>query len=590
MDRHRTRFLASLSARLQRDRALRESEEAESPALWHRPAERPDPVAEPASGEVSEADRPTDILESGELTTPADVIAIRRSPGRRGSEVEAVRRRDPDQAPSSATSWSETGMSPALRDAIASVRRVSHHGTPERPLARADRARYAPPRFDHSAIEHAAFDPAETDAPPPLEDQELRDELRFDHPTAAERFNDQALHGESPPAGTYMDPPETLEQAAAVDEWPARSNDWADEPGSLAEDAPHEELRFHDEQDAPLPFGGRRPRGRPSFDGPAARTAPRGEDAASEERLLDDGWQENAPPGLQDVSRERAPVSRGVTQRRRLHLAALAPIFVLVAGLGLGIMSGAAGFDRLLTAVGWTSLAHDSGETTPTEPASPPTTSARSSMSGAAPAAPSPQVSELETVRVAPLPAPPGVEEPPPDPATSDMPLPPPPKPAPWASLSREASGASDRIESAVDAAAVAPPAAAGAVNGAVEDAAVAVRETDGAGGSFEPILIKSSASEPRVFVHYTEGAPRSTTAVIRQLRAAGFNVEERPVGVSIAENSIRYFFSGDRDQAEALSTQLRSQLPGDAAVPIVDLTSYEPKPRRGHLEVWLGR
>jgi hypothetical protein len=91
--------------------------------------------------------------------------------------------------------------------------------------------------------------------------------------------------------------------------------------------------------------------------------------------------------------------------------------------------------------------------------------------------------------------------------------------------------------------------------------------------------------------VHYSERPPGNSNALrlIRQLRAAGFNVEERPVEVSIAENSIRYFFRGDRDEAEALSARLQSQVPSGAAVPIVDLTSYEPKPRQGHLEVWLG-
>ena len=101
--------------------------------------------------------------------------------------------------------------------------------------------------------------------------------------------------------------------------------------------------------EAPLPFGGRPRRGRSSFDRPAARTAPLGEDAADDERLFDDGWDEDAPPGSPEVARNRAPLGRGVTQRRGLGLAALAlaPIFVLVAGLGLGILSGAEGFDRL---------------------------------------------------------------------------------------------------------------------------------------------------------------------------------------------------------------------------------------------------
>jgi len=171
------------------------------------------------------------------------------------------------------------------------------------------------------------------------------------------------------------------------------------------------------------------------------------------------------------------------------------------------------------------------------------------------------------------------------------MPLPPPPKPAPWSSLSGEASGPSDRIESAGDTAAEALPGADGTAHDAA-DAALTALVTDDAGGPFEPILIKSSGSEPRVFVHYTESAPGSPVTarhLVRELRAAGFKVEARPVEVAIAKNSIRYFFPGDRDEAEALSAQLQSQAPGGAAVTILDLTSYEPKPRQGHLEVWLG-
>jgi hypothetical protein len=491
-------------------------------------------------------------------------------------------------------------MSQALRDAIASVRRVSHHGMPERPLARADRARHVPPRFDDSAVEHASFGLAETDARPSFEDQDFREEVRFDDPTAAERFDDQALYEESPPAGTFTHPPEAFEQAAAVDEWPARSTDREDKPASLAEDAPREELRFDGDPDAPLPFGGRARRGRSSSDVRAAQTVPFGEDKADEEPWFDDREDQDSQPGLQEAARDPGPLWRGGTQRPRLHLAALvlAPLLVLVAALALGILSGAQGFDRVLTTLGWASLADGSRGAAPTRPAPPAATSDRSPTSGAEPPpappmpssaggaappaepVPSPQWSELETVRVAPLPAPPRSE--PSDPAASDMPLPPPPKPAPWSSLSREASGASDRSEVAVD----------GEVDDAVQDAAVAALETDGAGDPFAPILIKSSLAEPRVFVHYTESSPGSPTTaldLVRQLRAAGFKVEERPVEVSIAENSIRYFFPGDRDEAEALSAQLQSQAPGGAAVTILDLTSYQPKPRQGHLEVWLG-
>jgi hypothetical protein len=490
-------------------------------------------------------------------------------------------------------------MSQALRDAIASVRRVSHHALPEQAPTRAARGRYAPPRFDEAELEPAAFDLAESEAAPPFEDEELH-EARLDAPAAAERFDDHALDDGTPLAGTYEDPQDSLEPA---DEWATRA-DWPDEPASLAEDA----APFDDGPDAPRRFGGRaRPR-RSSSNAPAGWSAPPGADAATEELWSDDGWDEDAPSGPQEASQGRVPVWGDVTQRPRLHLAALvlAPLFVLVAGLGLGILSGAQGFDRVLTTLGWTSLADGSAQTTPAPPAA---SSARAPTSGAAPAAaptpaaadhaaspaqtaPSPPLSEMETVRVTRLPAPPKVESPA-DPRASDMPLPPPPKPAPWSSLSGEASVPSDRIEGADDAAAgAALPADGTPDDRVVADAAVAALEDDGVGGPFEPILIKSSASEPRVFVHYTEGGAGSTATalhLVRELRAAGFKVEERPVEVAIAESSIRYFFPGDRDEAEVLSAELQSRVPGGAEVTILDLTSYAPKPRQGHLEVWLG-
>jgi hypothetical protein len=186
------------------------------------------------------------------------------------------------------------------------------------------------------------------------------------------------------------------------------------------------------------------------------------------------------------------------------------------------------------------------------------------------------------------------------------MPLPPPPKPAPWSSLSEEGSG-SEGVEGAADAAAGAVLAPDGPVDegvedatgaalaadatadDAVEDAAVAVPEADGAGGPFEPIL--TTISRPQVSVHYTESAAGSTATalnVVRQLRAAGFMVEGRAVAIPIPRDSVRYFFVGDRDEAEAVSARLQDQVTG-GAVPIVDFTSYQPKPRQGHLEVWLG-
>ena len=130
------------------------------------------------------------------------------------------------------------------------------------------------------------------------------------------------------------------------------------------------------------------------------------------------------------------------------------------------------------------------------------------------------------------------------------------------------------------------------AVDDEVENAAVAVLESDGAGGPFEPILVKTSISEPQGFRPLHRKRPRQPrhrpATSSGSLRAAGFTVEGRAVEFSIPRASIRYFFDGDRDEAEAVSARLQGQVPG-GAVPIMDFTTYEPKPREGHLEVWLG-
>ena len=369
-----------------------------------------------------------------------------------------------------------------------------------------NQVRYEPPPFDDgSSQEQGVFDAAPTNERSSFDDHGARAELPFEHPTAAEWFDGHGLHEEPPLTGDQGGLEQPFDQPAAGEEWPALAPDLPDSRASLDEDAPQAELRFDNRAERPLPTGDRTLRERSSFEAPAAQSPPF-EGHAADEQYFERGWDEDSPPALPEASRVRAPRWSGGTQRRRWHLAALAlaPIVVLVAGFGLGILSGAQEFDRLLTTLGWRSLADGSvaaalRDLAQPDPAPPSTTSAQSSISGAAPPstspaqsagdgaeppvepAPSPQLSELQTVRVAPLPAPPKVEEAP-DPVTSDMPLPPPPKPAPWSSLSGEerASG-SDRIESAADVAAVPVLAADGAVDDGVEDAAVPGLATDGA-------------------------------------------------------------------------------------------------------------
>ena len=118
--------------------------------------------------------------------------------------------------------------------------------------------------------------------------------------------------------------------------------------------------------------------------------------------------------------------------------------------------------------------------------------------------------------------------------------------------------------------------------------------EAAGMGGPFEPLFAKLPASQAtagQVLVHYkanAAGGPATAMHLVRELKAAGFSVEARPVQFPIGGNSIRYFFPGDRDQAEALRASLEGQLPGDDALSVMDFSTLEPKPQEGHLEVWL--
>jgi hypothetical protein len=155
------------------------------------------------------------------------------------------------------------------------------------------------------------------------------------------------------------------------------------------------------------------------------------------------------------------------------------------------------------------------------------------------------------------------------------LPLPPPPKPE----LRQTAA---------------AQPARDASLGGTAADATTAPAEDEGAGSLFRPLFAKLPASRTtaeQVLVHFmadAAGAPAIAMHLVRQLKAEGFPVEARAVQFPIATNSVRYFFASDRDQAEALRASLASQMPGGAEVLVMDFTSYEPKPRLGHLEVWL--
>jgi hypothetical protein len=550
MDRHRTRFLASLAARLEQDRAMRDSQ-GEEPPIWHRPADQSDPALKPVPSETPR--RPfADTARPDDRTRPARAVVEPQSPGQRGLKNKAVENSDARQPSIAAVPWSETGMPKALRDAIASVRRVSSQEMDERPPPRG-RVRYEPPFDDDPAEERASWGHAAADEPP-FEQHVLDEEVPFDAGMAAERFGEQGLYEEPPLSGYGVAAQEGSNCDAESDARHGFDQDWDDGRASVDEPAWREE---------------------PPFDRAAA--PPFDDDAADEppfDKVVHPHWAQ----GLRGTV-PHAPLWRGVAQRRRLNVAALAiaTVLVVLAALGLGLLSGAQEIDRWVANLGLTPLADAMVDDMRTEPAPSSTTPSEGGITPSTETESAPQLSKLETVRVAPLAAPPNAEQAPETPA-NDMPLPPPPKPVFRSSSSAQVPPSSDRI--------------AGPIDNAIEDAAVALLETGGEGGPFEPILVKPASSGPRVLVLYAESAPGSPATalhLVRQLKAAGFAVEGQAVEFPISKPSIRYFFDSDRDEAEAVSAQLDGQIPGGAEVPILDLTHYQPKPREGHVEVWLG-
>jgi hypothetical protein len=295
---------------------------------------------------------------------------------------------------------------------------------------------------------------------------------------------------------------------------------------------------------------------------------------------------EESSPGPAEELHDRLPARHGTTGGYGVHVTALAAaiVFVALAGFGFGMLSDSAAPEK----------------STPVQDMAAPAPAAAESSPPSATQTP-PPLDELVTVRVAP---PPGdaLAEPasvaptsavPPDSVvvpTRALPLPPPPKPdLPQAATEDQAPRDRQLGDATADAAIV--PALA---DEPVDHAASAPSEADGTRGPFEPLFAKlpaSPAASGQVLVQYmadAAGGPAIAMHIVRQLKAAGFSVEARAVPFSIRANSIRYFFPGDRDQAEALRASLEGQVPGTGALAVMDFSSFEPKPQEGHLEVWL--
>jgi hypothetical protein len=97
------------------------------------------------------------------------------------------------------------------------------------------------------------------------------------------------------------------------------------------------------------------------------------------------------------------------------------------------------------------------------------------------------------------------------------------------------------------------------------------------------------------VFLQFAGGARTTAQALANQLSNFGFVVpgEERHAGAA-GKREVRYFYDGDREEAERLAKDLAEifrdlQLPSDEQAQVIDLTAYSgPKPREGILELWV--
>jgi hypothetical protein len=591
MTSHRSQFLASLGERLQSDLAAHEQNREEpTPAPWPEHSGRPsrdepspeeiaaDPIGRASARRAAQGEPDQD--HGYEAAAPPDATP----------PIGAWVRSQGEHTLPASVPWSETGLPLRLREAIASVRRVSHE---MHEPAGDDYAMYGRTPFaDHPASDDAAAyrepppdDPLEGDAVP--EDAQIRFGVPppYEEPPADELVpldDDAALQH----AQMRLDQDAAHREPTADDELVLLDDDAGDDDGQTSyghhtayeEPPPDDELIPHDED-------GAYPHGRMPLADDAAYQEP-GDRAAREQRWLDDdGEGQESPPGYWEDPRDRQPLWRGATKRYGLHAAAFAVAiaFVALAGFGLGILSGA--WDvagplardtlRALTEPAPRSSAQDAPLAEPERPAEP---------------------GELVTVRVAPAPV---AAVPGPAPAapasSSALPLPPPPKPVLRQSAPAKATPIDRQLEVAGTSSAPAEAASADRqLAAAVEDAAAAPLEATGTGGPFQPLFAKLPASrsaQTRVFVHYSAGvvgAPATAMHLVRHLKAAGFAVEVRAIEFPIPTNSIRYFFDNDRAQAEALRARLEGQLPGDAALELMDFTSYQPRPRPGLIEIWL--
>jgi len=116
------------------------------------------------------------------------------------------------------------------------------------------------------------------------------------------------------------------------------------------------------------------------------------------------------------------------------------------------------------------------------------------------------------------------------------------------------------------------------------------------ASNSVREPLQKESASAPSAVVHYSAFDPAAERAARRAaeaLGAVGVTTQDiRAVRARFSSTSVRYFHEADRDDAARVNGAVAAALlrSGFDRARLQDLTHYEPRPREGALEVWVGR
>ena len=342
MSSSRSEFLKGLRARLQSDIALREAEredEAREDAL-----ERIDePGVEYEHPREEFADDPIDTAAAfraarsePELDAGAESAGRMQLPHQPGDTMGPIgsspdREEDPGAYPSA--TWAEAGMPLRLRDAIASVRRVSHElyqGAPR------DQEAMAAPPFAGNGGKDEFFSDSD-----PRSGSSWDDGSRFyNHPADGhgqiladqnDSPSDELLFGDDPTGRDSLPINNQLHELGRAFQ---HEHIEPDDRATSQEPMPATEFALEHDEHAPMLDAG-----------VVYRGARKGAEAPRERlRSDDDEGDEEPSPSLPEDLHDRLPARRRTTAGYGVHLTALtaAIVFVALAGFGFAMLSDTA--------------------------------------------------------------------------------------------------------------------------------------------------------------------------------------------------------------------------------------------------------